>query len=128
MSINWIHITITAPAAELRALDALLAMKLRPEAYQLCEEGSEPHLVTESLDVEAVMDCIAQASAAYPAALFGIRYCASLPGAYHEIIGTCSAGNITVNRDTVDRILAEDAEEGLPNKVLIRKAVIGHDE
>lgn len=106
MSVNWIHMDISAKKHVLGSICNGFADRGIPEgSYHIEDSSDDPVVLCDSHEVGKVLDVITDVSSAHPKDVVRIRYCASLPGSYHEILGECVAGNIEVTRDTVEHLM-----------------------
>lgn len=107
MSINWIHFNLKAKQNICKEIDASLRPVLSKKGLYEITTDNDTQLCVDTSDVDAVLNAAIKASENHPEDPIEIRYCASTPGAYHEIIGTCKNGQIEIISDKTDLILDE---------------------
>lgn len=102
--INWIHVDVSADKSVLIDLKERLDGKIYvDEPLEITTDGTSSHLFISSMAVGEIMDEIQSISKEAEETIH-IRYCASIPGSYHEITGTCKDGQMVIESDTTERV------------------------
>ena len=103
--INWIHFNIEAPTKVLKQFMFQMSPDMKEDHLpEVNNEDERTVICVESNDVNRVIDNV-QAVSERTESPIHVRYCASLPGSYHEIYGIFRNGELEIISDATDCIL-----------------------
>ena len=109
--INWIHLEILPEFSGSSTTEdicrALLFEGISKDAIEMKEDQE---LLVDSKKVDKIIETIVSVSEVYPDENIRVRYLASVPGSYHEVIGICRNGKISIKKDEKEKILKEGGE------------------